>query len=470
MILSGDKVYEIVQNHRNYLGFNYELLDIYDNNISEYIERDLKDQLSPQSFQQAMHRLSPINILPKVIDKLTNIYQTAVTREVIGGNSTDEFIFDKYKELMRVNEKMNISNELFNLCQATLIYPKVSNGIPLLSTIENDKFIVHSSDPMAPNTPTEVIILAGKMNGLEIFWCWDAYNFWVTDSDGKTRYDIMASFENEEGINPIGRLPFVYVNESQRCLMPRQDRDMLRILKLIPVMLSDLNLAAMFQCFSILYTIDAQQENLTFAPNAMWDIKSEPQSEKAPQIGSIKPTVDYTQVMSLIESQLSMWLGTKGIKASSIGGLTQDNFASGISKIIDEMDTFEARQKQTTTFVQVEKELWDLILNGMHPYWQKTGQISISGTFSPSAFIKTDFAVQLPTQTRGQVVRDVKEEYSSGFTTKRRALMKINPEMSEKEIDELIMEIESEFEVEEPEMETQEIENMEMNDDASTES
>lgn len=445
MLLSPDKVNEIVENHKSYLGFNYELLDIYDNNIGEYIERDLKDQLSPQSFQQAMHRLSPINILPKVIDKLTNIYQTAVTREVVEGNETDIFIFDKYREMMRVNEKMNIANELFNLCQSTLLYPKVRNGIPILSSIENDKFIVHSSDPMNPTEVTEIILLAGKRNDVSIYWCWDANYFWVTDSDGKTRYDIMAEFENEDGLNPIGRLPFVYINESQRCLMPKQDKDMMKIIKLIPVMLSDLNLAAMFQCFSILYTIDAKQENLQFAPNAMWNLKSDPTSDKAPQIGSIKPNVDYTQVMSLTESQLSMWLGTKGIKASSIGGLTQDNFASGISKIIDEMDTFEARQKQTTTFEQAEKELWDLILNGMHPYWQKTGQIAISGTFSPTAFIKTEFAVQLPTQTRGQVVKDVKEEFMARFTTRRRALKKINPEMSDREIEKLEIELDEEF-------------------------
>ena len=444
MLLSAEQVNRIVQSRGSYLAFNHDLLDIYDNNICKYVEADLKKQLSEQSFKQAVNRLSPINILPKVIDKLTNIYQTAVTREVENGTESDEAVFDHYKEMMRVNEKMNIANELFNLCRATLVYPRVVNGTPTLSIIENDKFVVHASDPMNPSEPTEVILIAGKEDEKTIYWNWDKYNFWVTDSEEKVRYDIMASFENPDGINPIGRLPFVYVNESQRSIMPKNDEDMLKIIKLIPVMLSDLNLAAMFQCFSILYTVDADNSNIVFAPNAVWDFKSRPQSDNKPEIGSIKPTVDYQQVLQLIETQISMWLGSRGIKSSSIGGLTSENFASGISKMIDEMDTFEARQKQTTVFKQVEKELWDLVLNGFHPYWQQTGQINFQGQVSSGAFVKTEFSVQLPTQTRGQVVRDVKEEHAAGYTTRIRALKKLNPEFTNKQIEELESELDAE--------------------------
>lgn len=444
-MLTPEQVHDLVEAHSEYLQFNKMLLDIYDDNIGKYVIDDLEKQLSPQAFQQAKKRLSPINILPKVIDKLTNIFQTPVTREVLEGNNTDKEIFDFYSSLMRVNEKMDMSNELLNLCKSTLIYPTVNENVPELQIIENDKFIVYAANPMMPHVITHVIILAGTHGGVNIYWVWEKDKFYIVDSDRKLRRDIMAMFENEDGVNPIGRLPFVYCSSSPRQLMPKQDRDMIDIVKLIPTMMTDLNLAAMFQCFSIIYTVDVKQKDLKFSPNAVWDLKSNPESEKSPQIGAIKPNVDYDQVMNIIETQLSLWLGTKGIKASTMGGLDKDNFASGISKMIDQMDTFEARQKQITKYTQVEKEMWDLILNYMHPYWSKNKMVSQTGIFSSNAFISTSFKVPLPPQTRGEVVKDVRDEYAARFTTKIRALKKINPEMTEKQIEELNQEIEDEF-------------------------
>lgn len=443
-MLSPKTVSEIVRSGADYLQFNEIIIDIFEDNLQRYVIEDLKAQLSKQSFSQAIHRLSPINILPKVIDKLTNIYQTTVTREIAEGSDSDLSLLSYYESKMDINTHMNQSNELFNLCKATLLYPNVHKGKPQLSVIENDKFITIASDPMHPTDLTHVILLGGKVNGVDTYWVWSDSNFHITDSENKIRYDLMAEYNNEDGVNPIGRLPFVYVNESKRKILPKQDRDMLTMVKLIPVMLTDLNLAAMYQSFSITYGINVDDENLVRAPNAFWSLKSDPTTDQAPSIGTIKPDVDYTQVLGLIESQISMWLGTKGIKSSSIGSLTQDNFSSGISKIIDEMDTFEARQKQTGYYKKAEKHLWDLIMHSMHPYWVDSGQIEINAKFSPDAKVKTNFSVQLPQQSRGNIVKDVNEEYLAGFITKRIALKRLNPELSDRDLDQLIVDLEAE--------------------------
>lgn len=443
-MLEPKHISELVSKKAHYLRFNEVIIDIFEDNLQKYVIEDLKKQMSVQAFLEAMHRLSPINILPKVIDKLTNIYQTTVTRELIDGTETDLALLNYYETKMDINTYLNQSNELFNLCKATLIYPNVHKGKPQLDVIENDRFIPVAIDPMHPTDLTHIILLGEKIDQVDTYWVWSDENFYITDSDNKVRYDLMAMYNNEEGINPIGRLPFVYINESKRKIMPKQDQDMLSMVKLIPVMLTDLNLAAMYQSFSITYGINVDDQNLVRAPNAFWSLKSDATTDQAPQIGTIKPDVDYQQVLSLIEAQISMWLGTKGIKSSSIGSLTQDNFASGISKIIDEMDTFEARQKQTGYYKKAEKELWNLIMHSMHPYWLDSGRLEISARFSPNASVKTDFSVQLPTQSRGQIVRDLREEYASGFTTKRRVLESLNPHLSDREIDQLLFEIENE--------------------------
>ena len=46
--------------------------------------------------------------------------------------------------------------------------------------------------------------------------------------------------------------------------------------------------------------------DFVLAPNVLINLKSDPTTDQNPSIGTIKPEVDYEQVMSLIESELSM--------------------------------------------------------------------------------------------------------------------------------------------------------------------
>ena len=444
MMLKPEQVQAIVEKNDKYLAMNAELIDIFEGELCSYIEKDLRKQLAGQTLEHALARLCPINVLPKFVDKLTNIYQTSVTREIVDGNDNDAKMLDWFVDKTDTNTQMNSGNELFNLSKATLIQPYVHNGQPGLRVILNDRFIAYSNDPICPEKPTHIIIKAGFHNEVEIYHVYSDDQFMISNSRGEIERELMALADNAEGINDVGRIPFTYVNESKYRVQPKIDSDTLRIVKLLPVMLTDLNVAAMFQSFSILYGIDMTDENLVMAPNAFWRFTTEPGSEKKPEIGQIKPTVDYDQVLNLIQSELSMWLGTKGIRAGSIGSLEATNVASGISKVIDEMDTYEAREKQVSYFEQAEWDLWDLIMHYMVPYWQARKEIDMIGKFSDTAMVRAKFAVQLPTQTRGQVVKDQNEEYKAGFTSRRRAMIKLNPELTEAEVDILIAEIDEE--------------------------
>lgn len=443
MILRPEDIDELVKSNANNLKSNHELIDIYENNLSSYVLEDLSRQLSPKSFNQIKHRVASINILPKVVDKLTNIYQGSVVRSVFDGNENDKFLLDFYSDSFEINSNMDTANELLNLCRTSLVYITIKDGMPRLIPIRNDRAVVYAKDPEDPTKPTHIILVNKEIDGAKIYYTWSDDEFIITDSNHKIRRDLMAGIGNPEGLNPYGKLPFVYVNDSKFSCMPEPDIDGMRIVKLIPVMLSDLNLAAMFQCFSIIYTVNMDNANLELGPNILINLKSDPTTDHNPSIGTIKPEVDYDQVLKLIETELSMWLGTKGIRASSVGSASPDNFASGISKIIDEMDTYEARQKQVALYKKAESELWDLVLNYMHPYWVSSNMIQLP-LVSPNAYVNTEFAVQLPIQSRGNTVRDLKDEYMAGFISRKRVVAKLNQEMTEEEIDELLLEIDEE--------------------------
>ncbi len=375
---------------------------------------------------------------------LSNIYQTGVTREVIDGEQADSDLVSWYEGELHINMKMHLANKLYNACGSALVYPYTTDEGPDVRVIPNDRFVVYSDNKIEPNQPTMVILLAGKDSmDREIYWAYTEKEFAVVKSDETIDYISMAEMGIPDGVNPYDALPFIYINSSSFRLCPVPDKDTLRMTEFVPMALTDLNLAAMFSAFSITHITNGSVENLVYAPNALWFLKAD-DPEKDVQIGSLKPEVDYQEVLNLIQSELSLWMGTKGIKSAAVGNLTVENSASGIAKIIDEADTFDVRQEQTVYFSSAEHELWELIMRYMHPVWIAQGVVSNRTMFSPSATVNTKFAVVPVGTQRSQMIADQKEEYASGFTTRKRAIAALNPQMTMAEVESLLLEIDEE--------------------------
>lgn len=437
-------VCEIVANAKHDLQTHFKTIDFLEGNLEPYILKSLQRQLSARVFAYARERLVPINIMPRYIGKLSNIYQTGVIREVIDGSKEDQDLLSWYEKQTEADHTLHVANKLFNACGSTLIHPYISDTLgPKFRVIPNDRFVVYSDDRVNPTKPTMVILIAGKdENGNEIYWTYTKDEFRIVKSNETVDWAEMMR-RGEDGQNSFGRLPFVYVNKSALKLSPVPDTDTLAITEFVPIALSDLNLAAMFAAFSITHISNGSIENLTYAPNALWFLKSD-NPEKDVQIGTLKPEVDYQEVLNLIQSEMSLWLGSKGIKAAAIGNVTQDNYASGISKIIDESDTFDVRQEQTIFFSKAERELWDLVLHTMHPLWSVSGSVKNKHQITAGASTVTKFAIMPVGTMRAQLIQEQRDEYSAGFTTKRRAIGALNPQLNVAEVEDLIREIEME--------------------------
>lgn len=437
-------VIQQVVNAKHDLEIHCKTLDILEGNLEPYVLKALERQLSPRVFVYAKERMVPINIMPRYIEKLSNIYQSGVSREVMDGDQSDTDLLAWYEEELSINKVMHLANKLYNACGSALIQPYSSDDSIDLRVIANDRFVVVSDNKIEPTEPTMIILLAGKdQENREIYWVYTNEEFAVIRSDESVDYQAMAEYGIADGINPYGELPFIYINSSALRLRPVPDKDTLRMTEFIPVALTDLNLAAMFSAFSVTYVTNGSVENLTYAPNALWFLKSD-DPEKDVQIGTLKPEVDYSEVLNLIQSELSMWMGTKGIKSGSVGTLTVDNASSGIAKMIDEADTYEVRQEQTVHFAHAEHELWELIFRYMHPVWISQGLVENRSMLSPDASVDVKFSVVPVGTQRTQLIADQKEEYASGFTTRARAIAALNPQMTSEQVDALISEIDLE--------------------------
>lgn len=441
-----ENITEYFNSKQNLIKHNFKLLDIYEGNLKHYVAEALRQELSPQSFEQAQSRISPINILKRIIDKLSKIYQQNPIRMIADGTEQDKQLLAWYEWVFCIDERMNISNEFFNMYKYSLIHPFIHQGLPKLRVIPNDRFLVWSNDKVDPTNPTHYIVFDGvrKKNDRTVvdLQIWTDTEFLLIDTDGEIRKDEMFALENPEGINPIGKAPFIYINRSQIDIIPTPDSDTLSMTVLIPQLISDLNYAHKFNSYSILYGVDVDDQNLTRAPNAVWLFKSDPTTEKKPEIGVIKPQVDITESIGMIQAELAFWLQSRGIRPGSVGTLTTENMASGISKMVDEMDTSEERMKQVDIYQKAENSLWDLVIQNMHPYWVKNKLISGNNAmFSPNAEVLVKFPDQVPMLRRSELLDEVIKEIDAGLTTVERGIRRLNPEMSEEDVNVLVGEI-----------------------------
>lgn len=437
-------VCKVVKSQAHTLQTNYKMIDFLEGNLEPYVKKCLARVLSPRVLPYALERMVPINIVPRYVDKLSNIYQTGVSRTIIDGNEADQELLGWYEKKLCVNNEMHQSNRLYNACRATLVHPYIGEDGPELRVIPNDRFVVYSDDMIEPTEPTMVVLLAGRdSEGKEIYWAYTDMEFAVVKSDETIDYASMEMMGLGDGLNPYGALPFVYINQSHLRLVPTPDTDTIRMAEYIPAALTDLNLAAMFAAFSITYIKNGEVADPTYAPNALWFLKSD-DPEKEVEIGTLKPEVSYQEVLNLIQSEMSLWLGSKGIKTGSVGQLSTDQAASGIAKVIDEADTFDVRQAQTLIYGEAEEDLWELILTKMHPIWVSQGYVENRTIFSSTAEVNTRFAVVPVGTQRQQLIQEQRDEYAAGFTTRTRAISALNPQMNVSNIDSLIQDIDDE--------------------------
>ena len=236
-------------------------------------------------------------------------------------------------------------------------------------------------------------------------------------------------------------LQFFETNKSKAFCMPKINEDDYRLAILAPILISDLNYAVKYQCFSILYSIDLDTGDFKFDPRVINSTKTAA-GENQGKLGTIKPEVDITEVMSFAKEQISLWLSTRGIKAGSIGKPNEQ--LSGLAKIIDESDSFEARKKAIEHFKRLEQRLWKTLTRKIHPEWVARGVIAESRPFSNDIEIEVIFPDPKPLMSRTELLDELDKELRLGLTTKKEALKRLHPNTTEEGIEELLEDLENE--------------------------
>jgi hypothetical protein len=427
------EIIDYVKAHKEFLEHNHKTLDIYQGNLLKYVAECMRSSLSPVYYNAIKDRILPINILQRYTDKVSTAYAKPPTRF---SESAQDYV-DYYASTLDLNVSGGIADTYSTLFKGFAWEPFIDNsGRPALRELSFDSFIVMSDSASNPEEETIFIKLMGQSGPDEDSLLLHVYTDTEFDAFYLNGQTDLASLDGNDGINLFGTIPFVYGKRQKNKLIPVTDSDLLAMAKAIPIMLSDAAGAQMFQAFSIIWAIDVDIKDLKMSPNAIWDIKSDKTANHAPQVGTVKPEADTDKVVAFVVNMFVMWLETKGVRVGSIGSIDAGNAASGISKIIDEMDVSYLKAKSQQWFERDESELWNRVLPKMHQYWLKTG--AISGPGLPAVPDEPEVVIAFerpePMLSRAEEIANTERELAMGTMTLDQAIRKLHPKMTDEEV------------------------------------
>jgi hypothetical protein len=459
------------ERYNEQLQFDLELYQMHEGQIRKYVERALKDEIiSQQAYNRAIKRIPSINLPKKVTDKLSKVYSQAPIRFT----SKQKELMEEFATDLNLNEIMAEANKWSNLNKRCAIELYQEEGVQKLRVLPAHKFFVYSDSPKSPNKMTVFCKLLGReikemttvtdrkgrrvtneddIRLVDIIACYTDEEFLIIDSDGTVRADKMEKMGITDRKNPFGVIPFCYINKSKTELMPYPNQTAADMAVLIPKLLTDLNYAAQFLSHSIFWAKNADLQGIEFNPDTVVDLGDDSADGASPELGVIRPETDIDGVLKLILTELSMYLSTEGLKSGNVGQVEASSAASGISKIIDESDSTEARKEQMKLFRMVEPEFW-MKFAKMQEYWASQAKVDNKQTIDPE-FVK-DFSIKFaeikPLESEKEKYEKMKVARDLKLITKKQALKELYPNLPEDQLKQRLTELEEELAKEKEEM------------------
>lgn len=458
-----------LQANAEYLQFNQRVFNIFEGQLKREIEDSLRQEIfSPSALNRCLQRIPSVNVMQKATDKLSKVYIEAPIRNA--DNTKDVELMDSLTKIAEIDTVMAHSNKLLNAMNSCAIEPYLDNRKQRLRAIPNHLFLPFGDDPVNPLKMTVFIKLLGSeyvtdhtttssdgtnieqtkrnIRLINIYQAFSDSEIVVFDSSGNLRADKMQEM-GIDGSNPFGVIPQTYVNSSLFQLIPFANQLGLDISVLIPKLLADLNYSVQFLSHSIIWARNTDLEGAELNPDALVNLGDsvEGGTRGTPEIGTIDPQINIEAQLQLIEFELSAYFASIGIKTTSSGSMMPGREASGFAKAMDEGDTTAVRKEQTELYRHIEDTMWEK-LSKVQDTWSSGGLVDESRKFSQSfdSTFSIKFAEMKILKTDKEKLEEVKMLRELSLMTKKQALTKIMPDLTDQQLDKWIEELEKESE------------------------
>jgi len=430
------KVWEADPNDRK--SSNKVLSDLFESKIAWYVKERIAKEIIDRDEQKEMAaRILEIDIVKRIVTKLAKAYKDTPVRKIVGGSEKDNEILDWYLKNTNLKDIFFSIDKNYNNFKESLVqcFYHIKSNKPYFKAWSPMDYIAVSDDTQDTTNATIFATYYGQTESKQVLlFCVSENEAWIQDLKG----DLYPNETNPMNENIYGSNPFIYIKNTKADVMPYPDDSMISVATLIPMLCGDINYAIKYMSYGIVYGINIKEDLIRRGPNAFWNLLPfDENSTIAPTVGTLKPDIDIKDVFDGIMMQLQLWLNARGI-SSSIFGYNTSSISSGVSKMIDEADVTDIIKSNQVTYAEMEKDLFDFIMYHGHEVWKLNNPEIPQQSFTPGCYVETVFVEPEIIKTRQELITEVSQELKAGLTSRKRAIKKLNPNLSDDEID-LIM-------------------------------
>jgi hypothetical protein len=452
---------------------------IYKDGGKEFLLEAVRREFNEDAVKEM--RLSPVNILKKIINMKSQVYKRSPVRET--EMESDQALVDYYTSALGLNVAMQKANRYYNLfanCQLYLrldgemkfnldiVTPYQYSVIPNAYDLSIMEGVVFSTFPKQDELTDQKD--AGPATGVQ------DYNrnktpesnealvkFDGVKDDDNTRYVIWTNESylvvnskgqfveaiNEELQNPLGFIPAVHLTKDRdNETYSTVGGDMVDLTQTIQLGWSDLLTIAKHQGFSLLtFTGPEAPQKMTIGINRVIWLKQE-QDQPTPTVDYVTAASPLSEYKDLLVEQLAMLLSSNDLNPQAVGGTFAANQStSGFHALIQSADALDSIEHDKPMLKKAEKQLWNIIA-AYHNYLADAGMLPEDslglGKFSDEFAIDIKYQDVRPLTSESEDIANVQNLLNNGLISRRQALKKLNPDLSDEQVEALLLEISTE--------------------------
>lgn len=464
--------------------------EIFRKRQEPFVLERLRQEFSAETVR-TMRRMTSLAVATKVVKEKASIYKNEPTRDFGDLTELQQQQIDNLYKLSNANVKLKMANRMYVLhdqCAAYIVpdrtkgvidlrilQPHEYDVIPSLTNPEKAEGYVLNvldSNQLRQDMRSNQILVPNPTGGKQrkgifgdqvnqniadedddellneffIFWD-DTFNF-MTTRDGlivdPETFRPLKDPNLLEFLNPIEKLPFVDIaGMKDNEFLVRPSSTITQFSLEFNVAFSDLMETMRLQNYSqpVIASKD-QPRNLIIGPqNVIW-LQLEEGDTVQPTFGFESPSPDLSNSLEVLKAAIATFLSTEGLSSDSIQVQGAQTFGSAMERLIAAIEKFEASQDDIDVFRQTERKVFE-IKKRWSNLLQDTDVLIDDlklATIPEETKLNVRFAEPSVMETMEQKEARVERKLRLGLMSRKRALLEIDPEMTEEQAEELIRE------------------------------
>jgi len=460
--------------------FAQRAFDCYRERQANYIKENLSYEFD-QNTVNDMRFITSINLTKRIVDELSSIYTRAPKRQFEEVSDRELEQIENLYKYSKFNSKMKVANVYYNLQNQNVLYiipqdrticvkPLPLQSFDVVPDSENSEkayaYILNTWDMDLKNNaqkqeyssrdaryssnnslnekiadPNDRLSEHAKM----VVWT-DEYTYTM---------DRKGEFVGEPVENPIGRMPFIdnANGEKDSQFFVRRGSDIAEFGIEMGTILTDVATTARDQHFGqgVIYSVKQPKEVRGNHNKWLWLQLDPERPEARPELQFVSPNADIPASLEMIQVLLNMFLTSRGLDTSVITGKGQATTpSSGIEKLLQMIDRFEASQDDFDAFKSVEHKAFDLMRDWSN-YCQNIneGKLALDpelriSSISDSAKMSVQFQGPEAIKSDEEKLNELERKMELGIISRKMMIMEYY-EVSEDRALEIMSEIDSDL-------------------------